>query len=95
MTRPYKLLKAETEDSVMMKKEVKTGMAPENSMKYKIYKIINQSKHPLLLNEIIEMIDINTPRRSYEKVAQDLSVSKLISRTKCTCGTAYIYSSIK
>lgn len=90
MTRPFRLLQAEREDSIVV--EVKKFITPENTIKYKIYKIVHESKKPLLLREIIQKGNLLTTRRTCEKAVTDLYTNKHISRVECPCGNTFIYS---
>ena len=90
MTRPSKLLTAESEDDYISLPDKK--YVPENSIKYKIYKLIEKNKTDMTLNEVKNSLNISTTRRVYEIALTDLTGTKLIKRVKCRCGCAYIYS---
>lgn len=91
MTRPYKLLTADKEDDLIF---VEKKLIPENSIRYKLYKFINNSKEKMTLNVIQSKILPDTTRRVVERALTDLYNRKLINRNRCVCGCSYIYEKI-
>ena len=92
MTRPTgKLLRSDSVDTILDRKENNT-MSPENTIKYKIYMYIKQSKKPLLANDIHKAVAPTSPRRTIEKRLLDLSNDGSIKRERCVCGCSYIYT---
>jgi len=92
MTRPTgKLLKADSVSTILDRKET-NSMSPENTIKYKIYLYIKQSKKPMLTNDIHKAVAPSSPRRTIEKRLLDLCNDGSIKREKCFCGCSYIYT---
>jgi len=92
MTRPTgKLLKSDSVSAILDRKE-NNSMSPENTIKYKIYLYIKQSKRPVITNDIHKAVAPISPRRTIEKRLLDLYNDGSIKREKCVCGCAYIYT---
>jgi hypothetical protein len=71
--------------------EIKVLMQPKDTLRYRVYKYVKQSKKPLTLNEIHKAISPDSVRRVFERILSDLSNAKYITRYKCQCGCSYIY----
>lgn len=66
-----------------------------DTLKYKVYKFVRNSKKPLITTTIHNELMPNSPRRTAEKILTDLTNAGDIKRTRCTCGMGYVYTSIK
>lgn len=88
--RPYKLMKADSESTLL--NDAGKKFVPENTIKYRSYKIVKTSKNEMTLNEIMRLDNKPSSRRVYEKALTDLCNSDLITRTKCRCNCSYIYN---
>ncbi len=86
MTRPFKLLKSESIQDLDCENEKNL---PENSLRYKIYKLVNAE--PITLNEIRIAINSGGTRRYYEKTLTEMTNDGHINRKRCRCGQGYLY----
>lgn len=82
-----KLLKADKISTV-----IDNVLEPQNTIRYKTYRLVKNSKKPVILNDIHRQISPDSTRRVFERVLSDLANAGYITRNKCQCGCSYIYS---
>jgi len=82
-------LKAENETQIVKSFQEKTP--PEQTTRYKVWKIITSSKTGMTAKEIETKLGKTVATRTFLRLLEELAATKQVKRYKCRCGCSYIY----